>query len=647
MSDGALRLRIATAGGVLAVAFAVVALRAAQLALLEGPALRERAARQQAREVIQRPQRGEIRDRNAEPLAITRDSLDIWARPALVPSDPELLALLARAIGVPAATLQRRIGRVRPFVWLRRGAPLRVEDDLRRLGVPGVGWDMNRSRQYPHGPLAAQVVGFVNIDGRGLEGLERSLDGLLRGRAETVQMVRDARGRSVEVGDDVPGDPALRQGAHVTLTLDAYLQELAEQELEAVLRRFRAKAATAVVMDPRSGEVLAMANVPRFDPNRFWKSSPAERRNRAITDVYEPGSTMKGILAAAALEAGVVRPGERIDCGHGAYRVGGRTIHDHEPHGLLSFVDVVRYSSNIGSAKVAQRLGVRRYAAALRRFGFGRPTGIELPGEVSGLIRPEKSWKPIDLVTAAYGQGLAVTPLQMARAYAVIANGGRQVLPHVVREVSDAEGSLLYRFQSPPLERVLSAATAAAVRDMLVAAVEEGTGRAAAIPGIAVAGKTGTAQKVDHATGRYSARDYVASFVGFAPANDPRVVVLVVVDSPRGSHYGGVVAAPVFRRITEKALERARVYLPPPPVPVPADLGHVMAVSITPGLTAASSPGFPDLHGLALREVLVLARKNGWRLQIDGSGYVVDQDPPPGGPGNEQHVRIRLGSEGG
>jgi cell division protein FtsI (penicillin-binding protein 3) len=323
----------------------------------------------------------------------------------------------------------------------------------------------------------------------------------------------------------------------VELTLDAAYQAVAERELTRGVKRAGARGGTAIVLDPWTGAVLALANVPSFDPNSVEASEPAARRNRALTDMYEPGSTLKAVLAAAAIDQGVASGQAPIFCEQGRYNVAGRVIHDHHPHGVLTFAEVIRFSSNIGTAKVAERLGAQRLHAYLRAFGLGEKTGVGLPGEVAGQLRDADRWTAIDLATASFGQGVAATPMQMARAFAVLANGGVLVRPYVVA-------------------RVMAPDTARTVAALLRGAVESGTGTLAAVPGVAVAGKTGTAQKVDPATGRYSTTAGVASFVGFAPAEKPRVVVLVLIDEPTTSRYGGTVAAPVFREIAQALIAR-------------------------------------------------------------------------------------------
>jgi cell division protein FtsI (penicillin-binding protein 3) len=519
------------------------------------------------------------------------------------------------------------------------------------MKLTGIGSEPARQRVYPHGPLASQVLGFTGVDGQGLEGVERALEAELRGGVQALVVGHDGRGRqfTLDGGDAWGAMP--RAGAHVELTIDAALQRVAEQELERAVREFGARAGTVVALDPRSGEVLAMATVPRFDPNRGPSAAPDAVRNRAITDVYEPGSTFKAVLAAAALEAGVVQPAERIHCENGRYAVGRRTIRDAHPHAVLSFTNVIAQSSNIGCAKIAERLGPERLAATIKALGFGVPTGVDLPGEMAGLTRPVERWGRIHLVTTSFGQGIAVTPLQLARGFAAIANGGTLMRPYVVKRITDDAGVVRHRGQPHAERQALSRATAAAVTEMLVAVTESGTGKQARIEGFRVAGKTGTAQKVDEGTGRYHPRDRMSSFVGFVPADDPALVVLVVVDSPRKVTYGGVVAAPVFRAVAEYGLTRRGV-LPRAPVsagargapaaPFAALLAEAAEVELAPEL--ATPGGAPAFLGLAMRDALVRAQAEGWAVRIEGSGYVTHQAPAPGAVADDRTLTLYFSS---
>jgi cell division protein FtsI (penicillin-binding protein 3) len=640
-----MRQRIAATAVGFAAVFAVLTGRAVQLTIVDGEVLKRRADRQHQRAVAVAAQRGPIVDRYGEPLALSRESAAVYLRPRELNAAPETLQTVARLLDLPHDYVVQRAAARAPFVWLQRYVPLDRWTAIEDLKLQGIGSEPARQRVYPHGALAGQLLGFTGVDGHGLEGIERALDAELRGEVEAVVVGHDARGRQFVLGEGWGSLP--RAGAEVELTIDAALQRVAEAELERGVRAAKAKAGTVVVLDPDTGEVLAMASVPRFDPNQFAGASHDQIRNRAITDSYEPGSTFKAVLAAAAIDAGVVRPTDPIRCENGKWAVGNRVIGDSHPHGTLSFADVIAQSSNIGSAKVAERLGRERFAAAVEAFGFGQVSGIDLPGEVPGLLRPPARWGRIHLVTTAFGQGIAVTPLQLTRAFAAIANGGRLMRPYTVRRISAADGSLRYLGRPRVERRVMSRAAARTVTDLLVRVTEEGTGKQARIDGFTVAGKTGTAQKVDARTGRYHPRDRMSSFVGFVPAEDPALVILVVIDTPRTATYGGIVAAPVFRAIAEYGLDRRGVLRPAraesSPAPPPADVATLAEEPAV--LDEIPAPGgVPNFLGMSMRAALVRAQSEGWLVRVDGSGYVTHQDPPPGAESAERTITLRFAS---
>jgi cell division protein FtsI (penicillin-binding protein 3) len=640
MTGRSMRQRIAAVAALFAVLFSALALRVVQLTTVQAEALKQRADRQHHKSVRATASRGSIFDRNGEPLALSRDSASVYLRPREF--QPEAVNTVARLLEMPREAVLQRASASAPFVWLRRQVPIEQWNRVEDLKLRGIGSEPTRQRVYPHGALGAHVLGFTNVDGQGLEGIERAFDAELRGGVQALVVGHDAWGRQFELGDGV-GASLPRAGAHVELTIDAALQRVAEEELERAVRQFQAKAGALIALDPNTGEILAMANVPRFDPNHVQGVSPDVYRNRAVTDVYEPGSTFKAFLAAAALEEQVVRPDERINCEGGRYTVGNRTIRDAHPHGVLTFADVIAQSSNIGCAKVAERLGNERYGKMVRALGFGQPTGIDLPGEAGGLLRPVEKWGRIHLVTTAFGQGIAVTPLQMARAFAAIANGGDLMRPYIVKRITDDEGAVRYA-ATPHLERrVMSRRTAETVTQLLVGVTEHGTGKQAQIEGYRVAGKTGTAQKVDPATGRYSPRDRMSSFIGFVPADNPALVVIAVIDTPRTATYGGVVAAPAFKAVAAYGLAR-RGILPSgapeiAPVPAPPPLRRAVATTVEPAPEAESEEGVeeiaapggvPSFLGLPMREALVRAQADGWTVRVEGSGYVAKQTPLPG-----------------
>jgi len=641
VSAGALRLRIATTAGVFFMVFLIALGRVFQLCVLEGRALAELASRQHREQVALPPERGPIVDRHGEVLALTVESAAVYARPGKVDPDANPVPALARVLDLPPAVVQERLNGRERFVWLLRDATVEQRNAIAALGLPGIGSESAHRRFYPGGTLAGQVIGFAGVDAQGLEGVELAYDRDLRGSAESLSVERDARGRRMLT--EGTWQPLPREGARVELTIDAGLQRVAETELEAAVTARHAAAGVAIVMDPATGEILALANAPRFDPNDVAGSSAERWRNRVIADSYEPGSTFKGVLAAAAIEAGVVRPEDRFYCENGSYAIGRRVVHDHEPYGWLTFADVIKHSSNIGAGKVGERLGAERLWSALRAFGFGQPTGIDLPGEVAGLVRPQQKWARINVFTTSFGQGIAVTPLQLLRAYAAIANGGQLMRPYIVRRLFAADGSLVREGKPEVVGQPISPKTASVVTTLLRGVVEGGTGTQAQIEGIAVAGKTGTAQKVDGKTGRYSPRDRMSSFIGFLPAEAPRLAILVVLDSPRTATYGGLVAAPVFRRIAEYEVDRLGLRvaaatvpaLQPEPARSPSDNWAV----------ADGERGMPSFIGMSMRAALVQAARAGWQVETHGSGFVMAQDPPPGAQaGNGRKLDLRFGS---
>lgn len=653
MTSRMTRQRLAMVGLVFAAVFGALVARAVQLTILQGDSFKQRADRQHQRNVPMVAMRGSITDRNGEPLALSRESVAVYLRPKEFPRQPEVTRVVAHALDLAQDELRRQTSAGASFVWLRRQVSLETWTTLEAMKVPGIGSEPARQRVYPHGELAGQVLGFTNVDGQGLEGVERALDAELRGGVQALVVGRDGMGRQIDMGE--VGEARPHAGAHVELTIDAALQRVAEDELERAVRDFGATAGTLVALDPQTGEVLAMATAPRFDPNRGGAAGPNRYRNRAITDVYEPGSTFKAFLAAAAIEGHVVHPSERVNCENGRYPVGKRVIRDAHPHGILTFAEVIAQSSNIGCAKIAERLGIDRFGAAVEAFGFGRQTGIDLPGEASGLLRPIKKWGRIHLVTNAFGQGLAVTPLQLTRAFAAIANGGRLLRPYAIKRITDDDGHVRYAGRPYEERRVMSEQTAKAVTEMLVGVTEDGTGTNARIDGFRVAGKTGTAQKVDAQTGRYHPHDRMSSFIGFVPADAPRLVILVVLDTPRKATYGGVVAAPVFRAVAEYGLTRRGILAPAPPADVappgrPALLIEA-AAQVEPLLDdegvfedLATPGGVPSFHGLAMRDALVRAQAEGWTVRVEGSGYVTRQTPPPGAVAAERTLTLYFAS---
>jgi cell division protein FtsI (penicillin-binding protein 3) len=514
---------------------------------------------------------------------------------------------------------------------------------VRELSLEGIGFLAEHRRYYPQRELAAHVLGYVGLDNTGMGGIEYGLESEIRGRAAKVVVSTDARRRPVAQTERPSTD-----GATVVLALDEAVQHVAERELERAVSESQAASGMVIVVEPFSGEILALAGRPTFNPNRYNAYPSSRWRNRAVSDVFEPGSIFKIVTAAAAIQENVVSPGELIDCGNGRIEVGGTVINDHDVFDHLTFAQAVVRSSDVGMIRVAQRLGRDNFARYVRDFGFGAATGVDLPGESVGLFRPTSRWSALSLPSMSFGQEIGVTGLQVAMAAAAIANGGYLVRPIAAKRVEDAAGRVVKDAKPLVLRRVLRPETVDTLTDILRAVVTEGTGRAAAIPGYVVAGKTGTAQKVD-ASGRYSMVDHVASFVGWVPVARPALVVLASLDTPRGPrNQGGDVAAPLFARVAEGALrilavppdDQGRVLRAVAAVPdgvVPAAYRPAGAPRLV-ALPAGDEPGLmPDLRGQSAREAAIAAARRGLVVELRGSGHVLSQTPEAGSeiePGN-------------
>lgn len=628
------RLRLGLARTIFALIFIAVAGRAFQLQVLQGDKLKRLGERQQLKEWIVLPKRGAVLDRVGEPLALSLEAQSVYARPHRVHQQEVLARSLAKILNLRSAEVKQKLLSDKPFVWIKRQVSPIEADQVQALNVDGVGMFYEPHRYYPQGQLAGQVIGFVSRDSEGLEGLELQYNDYIRGETGSSIIERDALGRRVLA----QGLEGLRipAGGDVYLTIDTSIQHLAEKELESTVVKNRAKAGVAIVVEPFTGEVLALANYPSFDPNNFSKESAQQRRNRAVTDSFEPGSTFKTILAAAALEEGVVGKEDLFYCEMGKYAFGGKIIHDTHPYGWLPFYKILQVSSNIGFTKVAEKLKKERYFRYIEKFGFGKTTGIDMPGEIPGLLRRPESWSAVDLATHAFGQGISVTPMQLVMAYAAVANGGFLMRPYVVSRVMSPNGEVLAQNQPHVVRRAISDKTSQLLASMLKEVTSEGgTGTMANIEGFDVAGKTGTAQKADLAHGGYSAKKRVASFIGFVPAKDPRLVVLVLVDEPEVSVYGGTVAAPAFRDIARGALSHLAV-APQRSEFIPSAVGGVEApvrrapIKENDPESDGNASAVPNFVGLSLREAVERARAMKVRVEMHGNGYVVKQSPAPG-----------------
>jgi cell division protein FtsI (penicillin-binding protein 3) len=674
--------RLRVAGAAMVVAFSLLAVRAANLSLVD-PRGGGRGGDQAGKVVRIAPARGLVVDRLGSELAVTLSAPSVYAMPRAV-SDAEAMARsLAGVLRSDARELQRRLEHDSSFAFLRRWVTPEQARAVEALELSGVGIVYEPRRVYPQEQLAGQILGFANIDGIGARGVEQQEDAWLRGRAQAVAVERDARGRLLAGAGH---DPRSAVGGDVALTLDAALQAETESALDEILEATGAANGLVVSLDVRSGDLLAVAERPGFDPNLFRATPYGATRSRAFLDAVEPGSSLKQFVIAAALEQGALALDAPIDCENGHWRVPGKTLRDVKPHGILDPAGVLRVSSNIGAAKIGYMLGASPHFERLRAFGFGSPSGSGFPDESAGLLRHWRDWRPVDHANISFGQGISVTPVQLAAATAAIARGGVWLPPRLVAARREAGG--LWQAVPPGAERrVLRREVADAVLAMMEGVVgPEGTGRFAALRDLRVAGKTGTAQKLDPETGTYSQKRYLAWFVGVVPADDPRLVVVVMLDEPKGRiHTGGATAAPLFARAAASALARQGILTdperelpwfarvdgqppwalpaaadpsPPPPGPAPAaPVPPAPQTPAAPALASAASPALlrlgdrvllPDFRGLTADQVRQITAGAPFRLEIHGVGRAVAQDPAPGSvvAGGSGLVRVRFEPRG-
>lgn len=530
--------------------FFLVSLRLIDLMILNHERFSERAKSQHVKVEDIQERRGMIFDRQGRELALNVDLESLFCDPETLSLNDDSLIRLSSLISKEPRVILSKIPQEGRFAWLRRKLEPNISEEVKRLNIKGLGFVTEAKRFYPKGKLASHILGFVGIDNQALEGVELEYDTHMNTVGGKVSFRRDASGRTLSTGVDREV-----KGNNIVLTIDEGLQYIVEKELNKAMMLWGASAASVIMMDPFSGEILALANRPTYDPNRPGISRVADRRNRAITDCYEPGSTFKIIIGIAALEEKIAHPNTLFDVHKGFIEVGGKTIRDIHTHETLTFKEVIQKSSNVGSITIGKELGKERIYKYAKRLGFGEETGIDLPGEVSGWISPPERWSGTSIGAISIGQEVAVTPLQVLRAYAVIANGGYLVRPHLVSKVISPQGQVFSLSRDNSMKQAISEETADTFKAILKSVVEEGgTGRRAEVDGNDVAGKTGTAQVINPVTKRYSKEKFVSSFVGFVPVDNPRLAMIVVIYEPKGEIYGGVVAAPVFREIANQAL---------------------------------------------------------------------------------------------
>src|ERR1041385_8041968 len=513
-----------------------------------------RARQQQQNSIETSAQRGELLDRHGSELARSVQTVSLFLDPegldatTLDHSAQQVAKILNLKESDLAKEFRDALDDKRRFIWIARRLDADVAAKITALNLPGINTRLEPKRFYPNGSLASHVLGYVGLDGQGLGGVEQSYNEKISGEPGQLFLEKDASGKPYE-----SYEIASKPGQTVVLTIDQSIQYIAEQALQAAVQRSHAKSGTVIVLDPRSGEILALANAPTFDPNKVSEAKPETRSNWALQNIYEPGSTFKVVAFSAAIEKKLAKPEDHIDCQMGSITVAGRLVHDHHPYGSLTLTEALAKSSNIAAIKLGLRVGDQSMYDYIKRFGFGSKTGIELPGETAGLVRKVERWQPSSIGSIAMGQEVGVTPVQMVAAFGALANDGVRIAPHLIREVRGADGTVVYR-AAPEQRRVVSAETAIALRGMLEGVTLNGTAKKAQLDGYSAAGKTGTAQKIDPKTKTYSSTKFVGSFVGFAPVSNPQVVIIVVMDEPAGAYHGGDVAAPVFREIAEQIL---------------------------------------------------------------------------------------------
>jgi cell division protein FtsI (penicillin-binding protein 3) len=621
-----IRIRIYIIGICFFLVFCLIFLRAYQLQILKGSQLSALAKKGYTGKLTLISQRGTIFDRNGKELALSIEVDSLYCYPKKVKNKKTAATRLARALHLNKRDVLKKLHSSRSFAWIKRKVTPEEINSVKELNIIGVDFTKESRRYYPCMETGAHVIGFASQDNKGLEGIELRYNRYLEGQEARFSRIHDALGRPL-----IFDGPRIEKQDpfNLILTLDKDISYKAQKALREAVRKSRARSGVCIVMRPQTGEILAMAVVPEFNPNIFWQYQPYEWRNRAITDCFEPGSTQKTFLLAGALEEGVISPETVLNCEKGEYAIGSFIIHDSRPFGMLKVGEIIKFSSNIGAIKIGQRLGAERFNYYLKRFGFGEQTGIDFPGERKGILRPIRNMSLVGKNTLYFGQGISVSPLQLAMAFGAIANGGHLMRPYIVKSIVDQKGEAIRNFYPFTIRDVISPETAEKVRGILEGVVrKDGTAPKAAIKKYSVAGKTGTAQKVDPMKKTYSNKKFVAIFGGFTPSDSPALVILVALDEPKGIPYGGIVAAPVFSDVGCWTLNHLNV--------APSfqqDLSHPIERKEKIVVLRPDFPGsIPNLRGLGVRDVLKKAKQLGLKVVIKGSGMVVKQVPKPGTP---------------
>lgn len=676
-----LKKRITTILALIGVGAAAILARGVQLQIIQSPALKEEAASQHQQTITLQAERGSILDNQGEALAVSSmKKTQVFARPRKVREPVTTARKLARVLKLDSGPLAEKLSsRNKPFIWIERYAREDQAEAIERLDLPGIGVFPALRRYYPADSLAASLLGFTGVEGQGLEGLEYYYDDTLSGGTVRIWQEKDGKGNPIFLSKksgahaDLSGKQGSRglyhslthvnsRGSSIKLTICRPLQYVVERQLKKAMKKTGARAGCVLAMEPHTGRILAMASWPTFDPNNFRDYSQKEFRNRCVLNSYEPGSTFKVFTAAAALQHRAVSPRERFYCENGAYLLGGETITDTKAHGFLDVSEIITYSSNIGASKIGERLGKQRLYQSIKDFGFGQKTGVDFPGEAPGLVRHYKKWSQVAVGTISFGQGIAVTPLQTAAALSAVANGGVLMKPYLAEYAVLPDGSEKRINRPRKVRQVVSPEVAMLITEYMKMVVSpKGTGSLASVPGYSVAGKTGTAQKPKENARGYAEGKYLSSFMGFLPASDPRLALVVMVDEPSsGKPYGGVVAAPVFQAIAKKAMILLKV-------PAEEEMAAFQRDNRELEFSESShfarlrkwekkrewkenseprQPGnmqMPDLHGLTLRRALEEIADLPVQVEVIGTGLVKAQSPSPATRlGEGDIVRIKL-----
>ena len=631
------KIRIIFLSCLLFFCFVLILGRMFQLQVLKKEQLYKLAAQQQHVQIPLVTKRGTVYDSKGNELAVSIEVDSVYADPRKVVDVKKTVNELASILQIDRKELKQRLNSHRAFEWVQRKISSKEAGQIKTLQLPGISFLKENRRFYPDSQLAANLIGFVGLDSKGLEGIEFQYDALLNGENRVWATARDALGREIAMGK-VPFDKEDHY-RNIVLTIDKPIQHITETELDRGVEKWGAKGGMAIAMDPMTGKILAMVSYPTFNPNQFIQYRSKSWRNGTVSDVFEPGSLFKVFLAAAALEERVVRPSDSFFCENGSYTVYDRTIHDTSKYGWLTFQQIIKFSSNIGASKVGEKMGRERLYRYISAFGFGEKTRIGPPGEGKGIVHHPRYWSPVALDTISFGQGVSVTGIQLVTALSAIANGGFLMKPYVVEKILDEKGKVIRSFQPEIVRRVISEETAAKVTALLKTTTEKGgTGEAAVPTGYEVAGKTGTAQKADSLLGGYSEDRYISGFMGFAPDEEPKLVLLIVVDEPQGNNYGGVVTAPIFKAIMETVLPYLNVF-PKGAMVVKNELDStpkkelraiqplIEEVKVGKGVGMVM---MPDLTGLSMRNALNRIEGKGLIIKISGNGKVAEQVPRPG-----------------